>query len=86
MIQYTRRVLYWAVIESDGGLKGGTRFEMKYSPDLDKMTKRENAINHTASVRIIEAIFFMSAGVTLCIAIALGYYLEVVLLAIGVHL
>lgn len=46
---------------------------MKYKPDLHKMTKRENANTRTAGFRIIEVIFFLSAGLGLCTIIALGF-------------
>lgn len=58
---------------------------MKYKPDLSRKTKRENVINHTRGFRVIEAIFFLSGGLALCTVIALGYYLEVILVAAAVH-
>jgi hypothetical protein len=56
---------------------------MKYNPDLNRKTKRENAIIHTTGFRVIEAIFFLSASLALGTFIALGYYMAVILVGVG---
>lgn len=50
---------YWVVVQSEGGLRGGTRFEMKYKPQAESITGREEATTFGSGIPIIECFFFL---------------------------
>lgn len=74
--QTCRDKLYWAVIESKEGLKGGTNFEMKYVPKEGRMTKREEALFKTGESSLglgwIESIFLLALLLPLLAILSLG--------------
>ncbi|OKL61055.1 hypothetical protein UA08_03138 [Talaromyces atroroseus] len=63
IVQYTRRLLYWAVIRSEGGLNGGTTFKMKYKPELNRITGREEAINATILGYLLSRVMTMTLAI-----------------------
>lgn len=64
------------MIESKGGLKGGTNFEMKYIPKEGRLTKREEAIFNAGEQSLglgwIESIFFLALLLPLLGILSLG--------------
>ncbi|KAH8693549.1 hypothetical protein BGW36DRAFT_300319 [Talaromyces proteolyticus] len=73
MIEFLRSKLYWAVVENEGGLNGGTNFEMKYKPRLNSITGREEATTFKSGHLIIESFFLLCTIMTMVIIMVLGY-------------
>ncbi|CRG86122.1 hypothetical protein PISL3812_03125 [Talaromyces islandicus] len=73
MVEFVRSRLYWAVIESNGGLKGGTNFEMKYKPRLGSKTGREDGNAIAGGFGFIEIFFMCWALLAISAVLVVGY-------------